>query len=205
MSWSERVEQYIVGRHLVSSPFLLLGLRLLNDVLNHRRRLIYFSSLSLVFGHSELLTYLWSQRSSWRAPVAQRAELNVSVEHFHARLMLVYLIFAKIIIEIYKWACVSLFRRSSWITLLWICGSWLWRYLCSHRGWHSDALRSLRRSWILVKNWALIINFLKYCWEKKLSPCFGLCLRSIKLEQRWDIDWLNLGVICDPCLSSGPE
>lgn len=119
--------------------------------------------------------------------------------------MLFNLIFTKIIIEICKLACVNLFAGCTCISLF------LCRYSrllgCLYTSWGSNTCVLRSRGWnlVLLKNRALIVNFLKYRWKKKLPSSFCLSLWPIKFKHLRNIDWLRLSVICVVLLSSNTQ
>jgi hypothetical protein len=109
--------------------------------------------------------------------------------------MLFNSIFAQIVIEITKLGSENLFV-GHWITILFLVGSNNFRKaLCTSQGLISNSLRLRWRDSALLKDWSLIVNFLKYRRLQEFSACFGLCLGFLKFEHLSYVDWLRLVVV----------
>jgi len=90
--------------------------------------------------------------------------------------MLLNSIFAQIVIEITKLGSENLFV-GQWIPILFLIVSNNFRKaLCTSQGWTSNSRRLRWRNSALLKDWSLIVNFLKYWRLQEFSACFGLGL-----------------------------
>jgi len=85
MSGPQRIKKDVVSRHLETSSLFWLLLAWRYDILNERGWLIWVGCLRLILHDFDTMVHFGGNWSTLRTPVWQTTELDVCVEHFHAR------------------------------------------------------------------------------------------------------------------------
>lgn len=162
MSGSQRIKKDVISRHLETSSFFLLLLARRYYILNQCRWLIWITCLSFILHDFYSIIHFGRNWSTLRTPIWETTELHVSIEHFHAGLVLLNSIFAQIVIEITELGSEHIFVRQ-WTAVLFL--------VVSHNfsialGTIQSLISNYLRLWwcnsTLLKDWSTIVNFLKY-------------------------------------------